>query len=127
MPNSCSDKSKACPCVEIFVEEMKAFIGLLIVMRIVTSLVGYILAKRNHLIFTSGTDVSSEIKFQLADSSQQIPRGEPGHDKLGKLLDILTKWFQSNCNTVTITESMIPFKGLLGFKQYMKDKPAKYG
>ncbi len=29
--------------------------------------------------------------------------------------------------TVTIDEAMIPFKGRLRFKQYMKDKPTKWG
>ena len=28
---------------------------------------------------------------------------------------------------VTIDKVMIPFKGRLGFKQYMKDKPTKWG
>ena len=28
---------------------------------------------------------------------------------------------------MTIDEAMIPFKGRLGFKQYMKDKPIKWG
>ena len=27
----------------------------------------------------------------------------------------------------TIEEAMIPFKGRLGFKQYLKDKPTKLG
>ena len=29
--------------------------------------------------------------------------------------------------SVTIDEAMIPFKGRLGFKQYMKNKPTKWG
>ena len=28
---------------------------------------------------------------------------------------------------MTIDKAMIPFKGQLGFKQYMKDKPTKWG
>ena len=28
---------------------------------------------------------------------------------------------------VTVDEAMVPFKGLLGFKQFMKDKPMKSG
>ena len=28
---------------------------------------------------------------------------------------------------VTVDEAMVPFKGRLGFKQFMKDKPVKSG
>lgn len=28
---------------------------------------------------------------------------------------------------VTVEEAMVPFKGRLSFKQYMKDKPVKFG
>ena len=38
--------------------------------------------------------------------------------------------FESEYNPheqVTIVEAMIPFKGQLSFKQYMKDKPVKWG
>ena len=28
---------------------------------------------------------------------------------------------------VTVDEAMVPFKGCSGFKQFMKDKPVKYG
>ena len=54
--------------------------------------------------------------LHLADSALQIPRGEPGYDKLykvRKLLDILTEKFKPNYTPseyVTIDE-MIPFKG----------------
>ena len=44
--------------------------------------------------------------------------------------DILSRQFQSNytpTECVTIDEPMIPFKGRLGFKQYMTDKPTKWG
>ena len=121
---------------------MKAFIGLLIIMGVV-KLPRLILywQTSNPLISVSGiTDVMTRTRFQqifrflhLADSSQQIPRGEPGYDKLykvRKMLDILTGKFKSNytpSDYVTIDEAMIPFKGRLGFKQYMKDKPTKWG
>ena len=50
--------------------------------------------------------------------------------KVRKLLDLLTGKFKSNYTPseyVTIDEAMIPFKGRLGFKQYIKDKPTKWG
>ena len=85
----------------------------------------------NPLISVSGiTDVMSRTRFQqifhflhLADSLQQIPRGDPGYDKLykvRKLLDILTGKFKSKYTPseyVTIDEAMIPFKGRLGLTE----------
>ena len=127
---------------DITTEEMKAFIG-------ITILIGIIQLPRldmywqttNPLITTSGvSSIMSRIRFQqifhylhLADNAHQIPADQPGHDKLYKvciLLDILSRQFQSNYTPteyVTIDEAMIPFKGRLGFKQYMKDKPTKWG
>ena len=91
----------------------------------------------NSLIATCGIcKTMGRIRFQqifrflhLADNSQQIPVDQPGHNKLFKnrhLLDVLSRKFQSiytPTEYVTIDEAMIPFKGRLGFKQYLKDKP----
>ena len=69
----------------------------------------------------------------MADNSLQIPAGDPGHDKLFKVrrfVDLVTAEFESLYTLhqpVTIEEAMIPFKGRLGFKQYMKNKPTKWG
>lgn len=51
-------------------------------------------------------------------------------NKVRNLPDILSRQFWSNYTPmeyITIDEAMIPFKGRLGFKQYMKDKPTKWG
>ena len=71
--------------------------------------------------------------FHLNDNSKQVPYGQTGHDKLfkvRKLLDLLSPLFESEFEmhqSCTIDEAMIPFKGRLRFKQYMKDKPTKWG
>ena len=71
--------------------------------------------------------------FHLSDSTQQNIPGLPNYCRLfkvKKLLDILEDRFDKEyivgqqCN---IDEAMIPFKGRLGFKQYMRDKPVKWG
>ena len=137
-----SEKPSARVWTEVSVEEMKAFIGLLITMGIV-KLPRFTMywQKSSCFISTGGIfDVMSKTRFQgifrflhLADSSQEIPQGEPGHDRLykvRKLLDILTTQFESSYTPsehVTIDEAMICFKGQLGFKQYIKDKPTKWG
>jgi hypothetical protein len=67
------------------------------------------------------------------DNSKNIPYGQPGHDKLFKvrpLLDALVPRFRSEYKMhkeCSIDEAMIPFKGRLAFKQYIKDKPTKWG
>ena len=54
-------------------------------------------------------------------------------DKLFKIphfVDLVTTQFSENYTVhqpVTIDEAMIPYKGGLSFKQYMKNKPTKWG
>ena len=50
--------------------------------------------------------------------------------KVRKLIDLVSAQFDSQYNThgeLTIDEAMIKFKGRLGFKQYIKNKPTKWG
>ena len=71
--------------------------------------------------------------FHFSNNVNQIPHGQPGHDKLFKirsLLDVVVPRFQNEYSLhqeCVIDEAMIPFKGRLAFKQYMKDKPTKWG
>ena len=71
--------------------------------------------------------------LHLCDSEQQVAAGQPGYDyffKVRKLLDLLSPRFLSQYNTheeLSVDEAMIPFKGRLSIKQYMKDKPTKWG
>ncbi len=71
--------------------------------------------------------------FHLCNSDGEIAPGNPGYDYLFKvrsLLDLLAPRFLSEYNTheeLSVDEAMIPFKGRLGIKQYMKDKPTKWG
>ena len=92
------------------------------------------------LIYTKVREVMVKDRFlailralHLNDSSLQVPMGQPGYDplfKVRKLLDLVTPRFEDQFNLdewVSIDEAMIPFKGRLSFKQYMKDKPTKWG
>ncbi len=69
----------------------------------------------------------------MNDKSKQVPFDHNGHDKLfkvRKLLNLLCPLFESEFQmhqSCTIDEAMIPFKGKLRFKQYMKYKPMKWG
>lgn len=129
--------SRARPWRDTTVPEMKAFIRMFIIMGIV-SLPRLEMYRTTSYPLVAVSGIVSEmtlVRFEeiyrflhLNDSSLQVPSGEPGHDKLfkiQKLLDLFTPNFESEYTLhkeVTIDEAMIPFKGRLGFKQYMKDK-----
>ena len=71
--------------------------------------------------------------LHLNNSVDQICAGQLGYDplfKVRKLLDIVTCQFKQEYNSnesISVDEAMIPFKGRLSFKQYMRDKPVKHG
>lgn len=71
--------------------------------------------------------------LHLNDNSTYIPRGEPNHDPLHKvrpMVDLMNDKFKTlytPSSNLTLDEAMIPFRGRLGFKVYMKNKPNKYG
>ena len=127
---------------DVTVEEMKAFVGMLILMGILQLPRLEMYWQTTHpLIATTGMSaVMSRVRFEqiyrflhLANSSDQVPSGQPGHDKLfkvRKLLDLVSPKFESEYavhQSVSIDEAMIPFKGRLSFKQYIKNKPTKWG
>ncbi len=74
------------------------------------------------------------LKFlHLTDNNHFIHKGQPGHDPLHKIrpfLDKILDNFRSSFQLgreVSLDESMIAFKGHLGFVQYMPKKPTKWG
>ena len=125
------------PWHDVTVEDMKAFIGLLIIM-------GVVKLPRLEMYWQTDSDLSqtpgissvmSRIQFEqiwrflhLADNSQ-----DDKTDRLFKVrhfVDLVTTQFSDNYTLhqpVTIDEAMIPYKGRLTFKQYMKNKPTKWG
>ena len=71
--------------------------------------------------------------FHAADVTQNPPRGQPGHDKLAHVRQVM-ELVRSKCKTMfdahqntSIDEAMIAFRGRLGFRQYIPSKPTKYG
>ena len=71
--------------------------------------------------------------FHVADTTNNPPRGQPGHDKLGHvrpILETVRKTMMNNYRPhkeVSVDEAMIGFTGRLGFKQYLPMKPTKRG
>ncbi|XP_033728229.1 piggyBac transposable element-derived protein 4-like [Pecten maximus] len=71
--------------------------------------------------------------FHVCDSSQNPPKGQPGHDKLARVRPILESvreklksQYRPHKET-SIDEAMIAYTGRLGFKQYIPMKPTKRG
>lgn len=71
--------------------------------------------------------------FHLNDNSTAKAKGEPGYDPLHKLrplMDKILEKFNSSFQTgeaITIDEGICAFRGRVGFKIYMPQKPNKYG
>jgi hypothetical protein len=71
--------------------------------------------------------------FHLVDNTKRVPLAHPEHDRLfhvRPLLDCIgktfPKYYKLGCY-VSVDESMVPFKGRSFMKQYIKDKPTKWG
>ena len=71
--------------------------------------------------------------FHLADSTEAVPRGQPGFDPLYKvrpLISLTQDSFLMNYHpgkSITVDEAMIKFKGRCSFTQYVPAKPVKWG
>ena len=71
--------------------------------------------------------------LHLNDITKQPPQSSPLYDKLYKVRPLLNKIVESFKSTYTphqaisVDETMIGFKGRLGWIQYMPKKPTKWG
>ena len=71
--------------------------------------------------------------FHLADNSVAPPVGDPGYDKLYRVrefLNIISRNISREyklSRDIAIDETMVPHKGRLSFKQYIKNKPTQWG
>ena len=125
------------------IEEMKAFVGMLIFMGILKlpTVELYWSGEYHYLqVHNLRRIMPRDRFFQLlrfvhinsVDSAQVT--GNPNYDKLykvRKLLDIILPKFEEHYiphqELRSVDEAMIPFQGRLSFKQYLKDKPTKWG
>ncbi len=129
------------PWHDVTIEEMSAYIGVCMLMGIIVlPRIEMYWSQKHALLSQPLSQIMSLTRFEqisrylhICNVSEQIPHGQPGYDplfKLRKLLDMIVPKLQSEYNPheqMSIDEAMIPFKGRLGFKQYMKAKPTKWG
>ena len=121
--------------------ELQAFVGVLMLMGICKLPRMEMYWTTTHPLTTPGLAEVMPLRrfmqilryFHLCDVNLHVPRGQPGFDALFKvraILDIITPLLESEYDPdeqLAVDEAMIHFKGRLGFKQYMKDKPTKWG
>jgi hypothetical protein len=122
---------------DVTVDEIKAYFGLLILMdtmKFDRDELYWSQSEKHWLLGSKIGEVMSRDKFvQVKRYLHFSDDANIAADKLHKvrfLLDHCRKTFQEEYTPhkqVTVDEAMIPFKGRLGIKQYMKDKPVKFG
>ncbi|XP_038123402.1 piggyBac transposable element-derived protein 3-like [Cyprinodon tularosa] len=118
--------------------EMEQFIGLHILMTIVR-MPSYRMYWQTATRYDPIATVMGRKRFDhlrayihMNDNTNIKQKGEPGYDPLFKVRPVLEK-VRANCLKVepeenhTIDEQMIPFTGRIGMKQYLKNKPQKWG
>ena len=115
---------------------MKAIIGMLIIMGIskLSTLEMYCSTNNSELppqlirgVMPRSRQLLRFLYLNSIDSSRVTTT--PNYNRLYKRLDIILPIFESAYTThqdVSVDEAIIPFRGRLGFKQYMKDKPTKW-
>lgn len=120
-------------------EELKALVGMLIGMGICylprqrmywedkwrVSMVAKVMSRNRYLKLMK--------YLHINDNDRAPARGDPNYNVLYKiqpLLDMLGRNFRSEFvpgANIVLDEDMIPYKGRMVIKQYMKDKPIKWG
>lgn len=127
--------------LNLSIDEFKAFLGILIIMGFhsLPSIRLYWCANENFFV-SRVANIMTQKRFlnilrylHLNDNSIMPQRGSPTFDKLYKvrpminrLNDVFAKSFSPDRN-LSCDESMVPFKGRSGMKQYMPMKPVKRG
>ncbi|KAL8582146.1 hypothetical protein ACOMHN_004065 [Nucella lapillus] len=125
---------------DITTQELKVFLGLLFLMGIVDKPDIKSYWSTNPYLKTPifGKSMSRNrfeailMAFHLNDNTQNLPRDDPGY-KLFKIQPLLSK-LQDRFAAVyhprqnlSIDESMMPWRGRVGFRQFIPSKPVRYG
>ncbi|KAK2701558.1 hypothetical protein QYM36_019798 [Artemia franciscana] len=124
--------------LKLSLEELRRFLGVQMLMSIL-KLPAIRMYWENGIRYSPVADTMSRDRFislrsffHICDDTLMIPKGEVGHDKLFKIRRLYDA-FRENLKKIdpeeiqSIDEQMIPFKGTIGFRQYLKDKPHSWG
>ncbi|XP_058881426.1 piggyBac transposable element-derived protein 3-like [Acipenser ruthenus] len=119
-------------------EEMEQFIGICFYMSVYglpQSRMFWCTSTRVDCVaYTMGTHCWETIKrfLHFANNDDQVPAGQPGHDRLLKVRPLLTSLLKSFKATpmdemLCVDEQIAPFKGKSAMKQYNPKKPKRWG
>jgi hypothetical protein len=126
---------------DVTIAEMKAYVGLQIMMGVCTKpkLPDY-WALLGIDKTPSFREVMSRNRYQLinsflhfSDNEGRVAKGQPGYDPLYKIAQLmsilkpLAKQHYTPEREISIDESMKKFKGRLCFRQYIPNKPTRWG
>ena len=126
---------------KITVEELKAYFGFILLMGMVPlpsvedywkrDPVFHYLPISDHISRDRFRDISRYLHF--VNNNTLVPRGQPGHDRLGKVRPAInhlsqrfSELYDPHCE-LAVDEAMIKFQGRSSLKQYMPMKPIKRG
>ena len=122
-------------------EEMEAFVSIIILMGIIKLPRFRMYWREDYLLHQEGISaIMSRTRFlqiwryfHLADNSVAPAVGADGYDKLYRVRNFLNM-ISNNISSeyklsrdIAIDETMVPHKGRLSFKQYIKNKPTQWG
>lgn len=127
--------------VDCTVDEIKAYVGIQIMMRMCSKPQVTDYWALSDIDKTPGfREVMSRNRYQLISSflhfcnnEERVARGQPGYDPLFKirpLLDIvgpLGRTYYTPSREISIDEAMRKFKGRIYFRQYIPNKPCRWG
>jgi hypothetical protein len=125
--------------IRISMGELRQAVGILMYMSVISMPNMRLFWKKSNNI-TAVSKVMTRDRFfeivnclHLSNNHLQPARGELGYDKLFKVRQLLTLLninFQNHAEmekVVSVDEQMIPYKGTVRLKVYMKNKPSKWG
>ena len=134
------DKHKT-PWSPVTVDELKSWLALTLNMGLVNKpTIQSYWATENSTLTPFFISTMSRTRYQqilrylhFVDNSTLTPRGQDGYNKLGKIQPllnlILPKFQETYCpsRNLSVDETVVKFKGKLSWKQFIKDKPARFG
>ena len=126
---------------EVDKDEMRTFIALILAMGLVNKPCIHSYWSTDDILQTPFfTNCMSRNRFtkilryiHFVNNTHLIPRGQDGYDELGKIrpfLEQIRNRFQrvyALSRNLSVDETLVKFKGRLSWRQYMRDKPARFG
>ncbi|KAK3103610.1 hypothetical protein FSP39_020511 [Pinctada imbricata] len=125
---------------DVTLEELRAFYGLLFLMEVMSydrdemywsnNAKHWLVGSKFGEIMTMDRFIQIRRYLHFSDDNEASNHRNDKLFKVRRILDSLRNSFQSEYaphKDISVDKAMIPFKGRLGMKQYMKDKPVKFG